>query len=131
MVELMIVVLIIGIIAAIAIPNYLSSEGRAREAGLKSNMHAFQLAAEDYRVRGDSTYAGDAAEIVPLITGTFKNPFDKSVGVGLSWEDRESMAADPTPRPGITSYSDSGGLTYNLKGYGKSETLPLVLTTGR
>lgn len=132
LVELMIVVIVIGILAAIAIPNFLAAESRAREAGVKSNMHTFQLAAEDFKVRNDSTYAGDAADVAPLLTGTFKNPFDKSQGVGRSWEDRLSISANPTPRQGITSYADSlFGWTYNIKGYGAKETVGLILTNGR
>jgi prepilin-type N-terminal cleavage/methylation domain-containing protein len=132
LVELMIVVVVIGLLAAIAIPNFLASESRAREAGVKSNMHTFQLAAEDFRVRNDSTYAGDAADVAPYLPGVFRNPFDKTTGANLAWEDRASTSADPTARRGITSYADSAtGLIYNVKGYGMSGTLPLVLTNGR
>ncbi len=132
LVELMVVVIVIGILAAIAIPNFIASESKAREASLKSNMHSFQLAAEDFRVRYDSTYAENARDLAPLMAGTFKNPFDRSVGEGRSWEDRESPSADPTARPGIVSYADSSwGLSYNIKGYGKSAPLGLVLTNGR
>src|SRR5881397_1727440 len=109
----MVVVVVIGLLAAIAIPNYLASESRAREAGVKSNMHTFQLAAEDFKVKNDSTYAGNAADVAPLLLGAFRNPFDKSQGVGRSWEDRPTLTADPTPRQGITSYADSlFGWTY-------------------
>jgi len=133
LVELLVVVIVIGILAAIAIPNFLSSESKAREASVKSNMHTFQLAAEDFRVRYDSTYAENAKDLAAsLLPGAFKNPFDKSTGEGRAWEDRESPAAEPTARPGIVSYSDSSwGLSYNIKGYGKSAALGLVLTNGR
>jgi prepilin-type N-terminal cleavage/methylation domain-containing protein len=132
LVELMIVVVVIGLLAAIAIPNYLASEARAREAGVKANMHQFQLAAEDFRVKGDTTYATTAVDIAPLLQPSFRNPFDKTQGENGAWEDRLSISADASSHPGITSYSDSmGGGTYNIKGYGLKGSIAVVLTSGR
>ena len=134
LIELMVVVLIIGILAAISIPNFVSMRNRAREGATKSNMHTFQLAAEDYAVQNDGSYAPDAALVASLMPGSgtlFENPFDQSVGADAAWENRTSILGPPNPIPGITSYADSSDKIYNIKGYGKAAALTLVLTSGQ
>jgi general secretion pathway protein G len=50
LVELMIVMLIIGVLMAIAVPNYLSSLKGAREAVLKEDLHVLRQAIDAYTV---------------------------------------------------------------------------------
>ena len=132
LIELMIVVVIIGILAAIAIPNFIAMQDRAKEGSTKSNMHTFQLAAEDYGVQADGAYAGAAssvATLLPAAGANFKNPFTNTTT--NNYEDRGSFAAAPGTAPGLTSYADSATTTYNIKGRGKSAALTLVLSAGQ
>jgi len=48
--ELMIVMIIIGILAAVAVPAYLQSVRKAKEAVLKQNLHALRQAIDSYTV---------------------------------------------------------------------------------
>src|SRR6266704_4264894 len=81
LIELMIVVVIIGILAAIAIPNFIAMQDRAKEGSTKANMHTFQLASEDYGVQNNGTYAPDCATVAPLLPrggANFNNPFSSA-----------------------------------------------------
>ena len=133
LIELMIVIVIIGILAAIAIPNFIEMVGRAREGATKSNMHTLQVAAEDYAVSYDGSYSTviDASHIADRLPGNYKNPFSGLSGPNLSWEDRASMAASATALAGISSYADSSNNTYNIKGYGRIQLILWVATPGQ
>ena len=137
LIELMIVVVIIGILAAIAIPNFIAMQDRAKEGSTKANMHTFQLAAEDYGVQKDGAYSDDAGAVhglLPQAGGNFKNPFNQSLALGQAYENRASMLNPPTAMvSGITSYADSLASNYNIMGVGKNTAvaLPLVLSAGQ
>ena len=138
LIELMIVVVIIGILAAIAIPNFIAMQNRAKEGSTKANMHTFQLASEDYGVQNDGTYAAAATSLEPLLPqagANFKNPFTNTQGTGVAWADvgafqRGATFAVPATA-GIVAYSDSLTQTYIIGGEGKAAALTLQLTSGQ
>jgi len=132
LVELMVTVIVIGILTAIGLMNYIAMQNRAKEASTKSNMVTFQLAAEDYNVVNDeySNRADSVATLLPGRGASFRNPFDQHVGQDLAWEDRTSITQDASEIPGIVSYSGNSS-RYNVKGHGKSAALTLILQTGQ
>jgi len=56
LIELLVVIVIIGILAAIALPNFIKARNKAREAEVKSNVHAIQIALERYAVDTGGIY---------------------------------------------------------------------------
>lgn len=135
LIELMIVVVVIGILAAIAIPNFISMQARAREGNVKANMHTLQVAIEDYSIQNDSAYPISAGSVLPdgrtlqdvCPSGVFPlNPFTRVASI-VQWN-----ANPASGNPGELGLNPANAHDYLLKANGaRGDTLRLVLTTGQ
>jgi prepilin-type N-terminal cleavage/methylation domain-containing protein len=56
LIELLVVIVIIGILVAIALPNFIKIKDKAKEAEVKQNLHSIQLAIERYGTDADGSY---------------------------------------------------------------------------
>jgi prepilin-type N-terminal cleavage/methylation domain-containing protein len=74
LVELLVVVVIIGILAAIALPNFIGAQQKAKVASVKSNMHTAQLASESYATDTAGTYSSTIAGIEAYYPGGGNSP---------------------------------------------------------
>lgn len=63
LIELLIVVVIIGILAAIAIPKFANTKDRANQAVMKSDLRNLATAMEGYFSDNSSAYAPDVATL--------------------------------------------------------------------
>lgn len=127
LIELMIVVLILGLLATFAIPNYISMQEHAREAMVKENAHTLHLTAEDYGVRHDGVYSDAAVDLTPLLPG--QNLLENAFTRALSEPQFAAPAATPG-QIGIQAVADAGvNVGYTITGFGKS-ALIVRLTNG-
>jgi len=79
LIELLVVIVIIGILVAIALPNFIKIKDKAREAEVKQNLHAIQLGLERYSTDNDGNYpffvyGGDAVFNVGTHSGLSGGP---------------------------------------------------------
>ena len=67
LVELLVVMLIIGLLAAIAIPSFFNQRDKARDADAKSAARTAQTAIETYATDNGGSYAGaDVASLIAI-----------------------------------------------------------------
>ena len=113
LIELLIVIIIIGILAAIAIPMFLNQRNKAKDAGVKEGIHSIQIGVQSYAVDNSDTYppvayvdaAGMGAQPNGYIDLWPKNPFLNPTG---------PMA--PGTAEGTYTYTQPGS-TYTLVGH--------------
>jgi general secretion pathway protein G len=70
LVELLIVVIILGILAAVVIPQFNSAANESKEAALASNLATVRQAIEMYKVQHDDTFPDGDTDFVLQLTGT-------------------------------------------------------------
>lgn len=123
----MITVVIIGLLASVAIPNFMSMQSKAKEAGVKACAHTVQLAAEDYAVQNNGQYSATGADILPLLPNgdLMRNGF-----TGNFTEPAFGNVAGTMGQIGIVEVLlDGVNSGYSITGYGKGEIV-ITLVNG-
>jgi type II secretion system protein G len=114
LIELLIVIIIIGILAAIAIPMFLGQRDKAKESAVKEGVHSIQVGVQSYAVDNNDTYpaAGgvSSSTMTSYVDNWPKNPW--SAGVAM----QDSSAQ------GDYTYSIPSAGTFRLIGHGKGGT---------
>jgi type II secretion system protein G len=80
LIELMVVIVIIGILVAIALPNFIGAQDRAKISSVKANMHTVQTMLETYGVDWGGTYPTTVGTTTTGMIGeslTASNPYYK------------------------------------------------------
>jgi prepilin-type N-terminal cleavage/methylation domain-containing protein len=117
LIELMVVIVIIGILVAIALPNFIGAQDRAKVASVKANMHTFQTALETYAVDWGGQYPTNVVNAKSQATTDgywkdFINPIDKAV---TSLTDYNATVA--TTDAGTVQYNPSAPVGTSITRY--------------
>lgn len=70
LVELLVVVVIIGILASVAIPNFVGAQDKAKNSAVQSNVHTVQMAVEQYGVDNGGAFKQDLYTNI-IATGSY------------------------------------------------------------
>ncbi len=106
LVELLVVILIIGILAAIAIPSFLSQTAKGKDASAKSAARNAQTAAETYNVDNNGSYSAMTPAKLLVIEPTLNEVGASGSGLAVptaNASDYSITVTDPTTSGGTGS----------------------------
>lgn len=132
LIELMIVVVILGILMSIVIPNFLQLQDRAKEAKVKGAAHTLQLTAEDFAVRNGGIYSDADADLTPLLPNEANNGRVLQNAFTSMWTEPQFATAGGTAgQVGIVAAVQNGvSVGYLINGVGKDDVDVLILSSG-
>ena len=108
LIEILVVILIIGVLSAIAIPSFLNQTGKATDAAAKELAHSAQVAAESYATDHSGSYAGLTVSTLPQYDSTIQT----SAAGGGAWV--QSVGTATPTGYSITTMSANGNETYTI-----------------
>ena len=116
LIELMVVIVIIGILIGVALPNFMGAQDKAKISSVKANMHAIQLGVEQYAGDNYGNYPDGVNTTGGFTWSTYvpsnpKNPFNQGIsGVSNMEADVGTQGASGGPVYTIAqSYGTTGG----------------------
>ena len=121
LIELLIVIIIIGILAAIAIPMFLNQRDKAKESAVKEGVHSIQIGIQSWAVDNNDTYPNDTADLEASLNGTYVDNWPKD-----PWGDGTVLMATNSATQGNALYTvdvdnDGANDDFSLVGYGKDD----------
>ena len=119
-------IIIIGILAAIAIPMFLGQRDKAKEAAVKEGVHSIQIGIASYAVDNSDNYPtstslndGTATSLTAptnvYVDNWPKNPWTSA-----------AMATNATTKGDSKYTNNTASSTYTLVGYGKTAGTPII-----
>ena len=124
LVELLVVMLILGILAAIAIPAFFSQRDKGYDSDAKANARTVQTALETYAMDNGGRYTGATMTDLAAIEGTINNMTGTgggSVSIGTPGADNYTIVATSDSGNTFTiTRAASGAVTYPCTTAGKA-----------
>jgi len=113
LIELLIVIIIIGILAAIAIPMFLGQRDKAKESAVKEGVHSIQIGVQSYAVDNNDTYPATGG-VTAGSMATYVDIWPKDPWANAAMTDGTTKG----------HYHYTGNSTsFTLVGYGKSDNI--------
>jgi type IV pilus assembly protein PilA len=116
LVELLVVMLILGLLAAIAIPSFFNQRDKARDADAKADVRTAQTAIESYATDNNGSYAGATPAILQGIEQSLEDAVtdgELTVPTATATTYQVTMASDNTPNTFSIARGAGGTVTFS------------------